>query len=141
MTTLKQWVAGTLACLLPTGVLGDPPGDVVAAIDIPAALVCDTKEQIADIALAAIAGGIDGALIAFRPYAMARNDRGEPLCVIGRMRGRFAFGESVFVGEGMVRDAVRHFWATHIGLPTGLDYWMLWDEPQPAEPASTGWDV
>ena len=77
-----------------------------------------------------IAAGSEAALAVYLPYFEARNDKGEPVCVLQPLRGAVGIAESTYIGESMVNGKPLLYWAVHFG-GRGGDYWMLWSEPSP----------
>jgi hypothetical protein len=106
---------------------GPAPG-TVASLDTPS-IVCHTKEQIADIAIAG-AKSHDDLEAKFKEYHDTDTKIGEPTCVFVVLTG-MAFGEHIALPDILAPGGVTvSAFAVHFGNEKG-DAWMLWAQRPP----------
>lgn len=90
-------------------------------------IVCDTKDQVADIITG---GGHDNKALEakFHEYNAKIDTKGEPTCDVAQV-GRVVVGESEMLGVNMSADGREvNSWAVHIGNEQG-EWWMLYGVP------------
>lgn len=104
-----------------------PPPDPGTSVTLGGLyIVCDTKEQVADIVSA---GRDHKALEAkFQAHNAKTNPKGEPDCAVAQV-GRVVIGESEMLGVNMSADGREvNSYAVHFGNQQG-DWWMLYGVP------------
>ncbi len=121
------------------GALADPPSGSRVNLDLEMVLVCDTKEQIADIGIAAL-DGLESAMEAFKPYNNLFNERGERVCILQALTGMFAIGEAILIGPFQGKGKKLILWAVNIMEVTGATWWIMWEEVY-TTPKPTGFRV
>ena len=91
-------------------------------------IICDTAEQIADIA---VAGEKDHTALEerFKELNALKNSKNEPTCVYISI-GIMAFAEHIGLPDTQGPNGLTNAWAVHVGNKLG-DWWLLWGQKAP----------
>ena len=130
---MKAVLLASLAGLVSSSVSAQPPsnGAQFIVFNLPL-ILCDTEEQVRAIYDAGVQNPDGGAQAKYREFFMQRNERGEPVCLIGSTRARFVY-ESFSLGMMPLsaRVEIRAF-AMHLGN-NAADGWAIYYEPAQAD--------
>ena len=130
---MKTVLLAGLAALLSSSGSAQPPsnGAQFIVFNLPL-ILCDTEEQVRAIFDAGIDKPNGGAQAKYREYFMQRNERGEPVCLIGPTRARYVY-ESFSLGMMPLGSGVEiRAFAMHLGN-NAADGWAIYYEPAQGE--------
>jgi hypothetical protein len=107
-------------------------------VNIPIALiVCDTEQQVLDLASAGKKSNED-LRVKYEELNKLQDAKGEPTCALMPLAGAFGILAVDPLGQLEDGDGVKgDAWAVHLGNPQGADVWVLWGEKAPKPESSS----
>lgn len=141
---MKQLLIGT-AMVAATALVvfaGSARADVPAAgttMSFPPSIVCDTKQQIADIAKASAESKGQKFIDKFKEYQALKDAKNEPTCAYQPLQG-ITLGENVDLGTIYTQSgAAIHGYAVHFGT-SQAEGWLLFAEKIETAPNHSSFD-